>query len=431
MKEKRLRRKVWFTLCVLMVTSALCVIPVPGVNQGYLSILFSQSAALSFLDTLSGGAMSKLCVGGFGITSYISASIILQLMAVLLPKLEEIWRDGYQGRKLMEKTTFLLAMAVTLVGSTALSLSCGKGGIFTGYTAGHVIAAVICWMAGSAATILLAQQVEYHGIGNGITMVLAFNILSRVGSNARDAWASAVSGKGTRGTILAALSVAAFLALFYILAMYLQAGVLKVPIEQSQKKASALNTGAELPVPVNIASVLPVVYASSLTSLPAILAMVFGIDTSGRFGKLADCLSSRYWYSPEKWYHVAGFIFYVALVILFGIFSAQMSFSPEEAADGMKKNGDVIPGVNPGQETARYLAKRRNVMAALNIGFLLVISTVPDFICARLGITEFTFLGTSAVIVISMLFDTSLRARAASLHNDKKFLLFPSRLEDK
>lgn len=424
MKEKKLRKKVYFTIFVLAVASALTYIPVFGINKSFLASLFAETDVLNFMDSISGGSLSNMSVAGFGITSYITASIIIQLLAVIFPKIEGIRKDGERGHKIMEKATFAGGMAFTVVSGTFLAVGFGKNGLFVEYSPLYVVCAVLSWIIGSFIIMFLGQAVEEHGIGNGITMILGFNILSRIPHNITDYFRQNVSGKQTVTAVSYAAGLVIFLYLFYVVAVYLNKGVLNIPLKQTRKQASASNDDGIIPVGANISNVLPVIYASSIISIPSLVTALTGAGTDGVWKAVTSAFSSGNWYNPSEWYHIAGFVVYILMVAGFGLFSSELSFSPDEIADSMKKNGNVIPGVNPGKPTVAFLNRRRKVMSMVNVAFLILIAVIPDFICSVAGIGSFTFLGTSLVIIISMLMDTATRIRAMSIHNDKRFVLF-------
>lgn len=424
MKEKELRKRVYFTLFVLAVASALTQIPIYGVNPTYMKSLFEKASVLTFIDSLSGGSLSNISMAGFGITSYITASIVIQLLSVCFPKIEKIRKDGEQGRKLMEKVTCALAIVITVVSGTLLAISFGKNGLFVEYTPMYVIFAILCWLAGSIIIVYLGSRVEQHGIGNGFTLILGFNILSRIPYNIQRYYYTNVEGKSA--VLMAAYigGLAAALFVLYLITVYLQNGVLRIPLKQTKKKASSMNTDGYIPISANIANVLPVIYASSLVTFPSLIVALFGIRAGKTWTEVLSSLNASNWYNPSHWYHAAGFALYVLLIVAFGFFGSSLTFSSDEIADSMKKNGNIIPGVNPGADTVKFLERRRKVMSVINVVFLLVIAIVPDFVCSLLGITSFTFLGTSLIIIVNMLSDTALRVRAASLHNDRQFHLF-------
>lgn len=424
LKEKSTRKKVFFTVFVLAVAMALTQIPVYGLNNEYMKSLFASTGVLSFMDSLSGGSLSNMSVSGFGITSYITASIVIQLMSVIFPKLEMIRKDGEQGRKRMEKIEFFLAMFITLTSGTLLAIGFGKQGLFVEYSAKYIILAIISWLIGSFIVITLGQKVEIQGIGNGITLILGFNILSRIPNNVITFYYNNIYQQsiGVASAYVGGVIIGLFL--IFLITVYLQKGVLNIPIKQTRKKASIVNVDGNIPISVNIANVLPVIYASTLLSFPSIIITLFKIETNETVDEVLSVLSSSNWYNPTHWYHILGLILFILLIVGFGSFSSGLTFSPDEIADSMKKNGNVIPGINPGEDTIKFLETRRVKMSVINVGFLLIIAILPDFLCTKFGITTFSFLGTSLIIIISMLFDTALRLRAASIHNDKQFKLF-------
>lgn len=425
LKEKRLRKKLYFTVLILLICSAMTAIPVYGINVTYLDMLFGNSSMFTFLDALSGGAMARLSISGFGVSAYITASIVLQVISLIFPQIERIRKEGESGRKYMERVQLILAMAFTLVGSISLAIMCQRGNIFVHNNLLSIIIAVCSWMVGAFLTIYLAQKINDYGIGNGITLLLGINILSRFPSSVVMFLQNhVVNAANTTAAILYALGLVLGVLLFYLITVYLERGILQVPLVQSKKQSSILNTNGYVPMPVNIASVLPVVYASSLLALPNMFVSIFGIETEGVVSKLLATLDSTNWYTFERWYYPAGLILYILLIIFFGFVSSRMSFSAEELADNMKKNGDVIANVKPGEETIRFFEKRRLVLTTLNILFLLIIVILPEVICSLLGIGGFSFIGTSLIIVIAMLTDTGLKLRAESIHNSKQHRLF-------
>lgn len=422
-KEKELRKKLYYTIFVLAVAQLFTQIPIPGINSDYLQEIFSRTSVLSLMDNMSGGSLSHLSLAGFGITTYITATIIVQLMGIIFPSIENIRKDGEKGRKLLERVSLILMMVITFISSLAMSIGYGRNGMFTTYDAFHVALAVCSWMLGSFILISLAQKVEENGVGNGITLVLGFNILSRIPSNLVAYYKTDIFGRNTvaQVTILCLLTAALFV--FFLIGVYLQCGTLYVPIKQTKKSASIMNSDANIPMSVNIANVLPVIYASTLVAIPLLIQTFTGFEASGKLAIVFEIFDSSNWYMPTKWYHPIGLVIYILLIVVFGFFASEMSFNSADVANNMRKNGNVIPYVQPGEDTVAYLERRRKILSVVNVLFLIVLSVLPDLVCTHLHVT-FSFLGTSLIIVIAMLFDTALRLRAVSIHNDNRFNLF-------
>ena len=418
-KEKKLRMKLLFTVMVVAIAELLTNIPVYGVNKDYLKAVFSSTDILGFMDGVSGGSMTTLSMGTFGVTSYITASIIIQLLGVLIPKLEELRRDGEYGRKRFEKAEYILSFIIACASSFTLAVGFGKQGLLVEYTPKYVIAAIAGWIVGAVIIIVLGKKVEDYGIGNGISIILAFNIISRIPKNIHSYIEDTVKGASTKNAAAYIIGLILMLFVFYLITVYLQCGSINVPIKQARKSASAINSDGIVPVSVNIANVLPVIYAASLVSLPNMVVSLTGIKTNTTADKILSVFVSSNWYYPKHWYHILGLVLYLVLLVSLSLFSSGMTFSADEIADSMKKNGNVMQGVNPGKDTIAYFDRRRKIMAVVNVLFLIIVVTLPDLICSRLGITQFSFLGTSLIIIISMLFDTALRFQGASIHNDK------------
>lgn len=422
-KDNRMLQKIAFTIAVLFVSVTLANIPAPEINTTYLNGFFSNSSILSFMDTLSGGALSQLSIASFGVSSYISASIILQLLSVMFPFIEK-YRKGYHGKKVMQRANFLIAMAITLVSAVSLSLTCRNTGLYIRQDTASVVISVISWLIGAAIVMLLALKVEDYGIGNGLSLILSVNILSRLPAQIRSEYVSLPAGR-ERYFMIAGIVL--ILILMYIMVVYLQSGKLQIPIIQNRKNKSLYNDDVYLPMPVNIANVLPVVYASSIIALPQFIVSLFDISTNHYIERILECLSSNYWYEPERWYHVGGLFLYIILTVVFGIFCSQLSFNAPEVAENMKKNGDVIKSIKPGEETVKYLEKRRIILTYINVFFLCAITIIPDMVFAKMGITQLSFIGTSMIIVCSTFNDMAHRIRAMAIQNDPKYIIIPRR----
>lgn len=422
-KDNRMLQKIAFTIAVLFVSVTLANIPAPEINTTYLNGFFSNSSILSFMDTLSGGALSQLSIASFGVSSYISASIILQLLSVMFPFIEK-YRKGYHGKKVMQRANFLIAMAITLVSAVSLSLTCRNTGLYIRQDTASVVISVISWLIGAAIVMLLALKVEDYGIGNGLSLILSVNILSRLPAQIRSEYVSLPAGR-ERYFMIAGIVL--ILILMYIMVVYLQSGKLQIPIIQNRKNKSLYNDDVYLPMPVNIANVLPVVYASSIIALPQFIVSLFDISTNHYIERILECLSSNYWYEPERWYHVGGLFLYIILTVVFGIFCSQLSFNAPEVAENMKKNSDVIKSIKPGEETVKYLEKRRIILTYINVFFLCAITIIPDMVFAKMRITQLSFIGTSMIIVCSTFNDMAHRIRAMAIQNDPKYIIIPRR----
>lgn len=413
--------KILFTVFVLAVNLTLSNIPVPGINTDQVSYIFEIYSALGFVDTLSGGSLSSLSIAGFGVSSYITASIILQILGAAFPRLDQTKRGNY-GKRIFQRTSIILALVITLAGSLTFALTFGDNGLYVQYDFIHVALSVISWLGGTFLISVLALKVEDYGVGNGISLVLMCNILSSVPEQLINA--TVVS----ENKLLTIDVLSVMVCILYVLAAYLQEGHLEVPIIQNRKMPSRFNDAVILPVPVNISGVLPVVYATVILSVPAIVVSIAGVHVTGIAAEILQALSASNWYHLENWYDSIGIVVYLLLVWLFCGISSKMTFSSAEIADRMKRNGDVIENVKPGEPTIQYLEKRRRVASGIGFFFLVAVSVLPDLVCSLLSISQVQFFGTSMLIVMSTLCDMILRIKAATVHRRNRYRIFGRRL---
>lgn len=412
-QDKVTLKKIGWSVFVVAVSLVLQRIPVWGVRPDILKHLFAKTTPLAFTDTLSGGALSQLGIGGFGVTSIIMAGIMLQLAGIIVPKLEKIHSDGEHGRLMYERLNFMLAMAMTLVVGTGIVLSSSPiyhvKGVLT-------VVPVIEWLVGTAVIVKLAQSVHLKGIGNGPTLLLAANIASRVPADLLARLRAGQSVQAWAGAV-------GVLFVVIVLAVYLQAGSIKVHIQQTRKAVSIMNAEGEVPVPLAAASVLPLVYAQTIMALPSMIVAVTG-KYDGVIGELLKFTSQSHWYNPTSWEHVAGLIIYILLVAFSSSYASKLAFSSPDVANRMRERGDVVPDVAPGKETEKYFERRRRKLARVAAVMLLLIAVVPDFVLVRLGIRGFSFMGTSLIIMMAAFWDLRLRLTGCLKHHNKKYVLF-------
>ena len=417
-KKWELLMHLLFTIAVVLINLTLANIPVPGVDRDSLAEVFTLYDALGVADTLAGGGLSNLSITGFGISSYITASIVLQLLSVAFPSLD-MTRIGSYGRRIYQKINILVSIALTFISGTALILT-SRGSWGEAWYLPAV--SLLCWMAGTGVITCLGVKIEDYGIGNGVSLILTANILSRILEQIFHSIQSATESS---------VAVAVFLVM--ILAMYLAAAYfhkirLEVPVIQDQKAKTEFNEKPTLVIPANVSGVLPVVYASVALSITSAILSITGLG-NGKIGSEILCiLSSVCWYQPQHWYYSLGILVYLLLVGVFSRISSRMSYNSHEIANRMKQAGDVIEGVLPGEPTAEYLERRRKRMAFVGFLFLAFLSLVPDAVCTYLGVSQVGFFGSSMIIVFSTLRDLGMRMKAMALmRRRRRFQLFLSR----
>lgn len=412
-QDKSTIRKVFYTVLVVFVSLVLSHIPVYGIKSDILSGVFSDRSMLSFTDILSGGSLSQLAVGGFGVTSMITASIVVQLAGVIFPKIEKYRSDGETGMRLFDKIELLMAVAITLLVSLVITVVGSNYYELDGFMK---VIPVIEWLIGTVVIVKLAQSVQDHGIGNGQTLILAANIASRVP-------AEIVKRVVSDQPISNILILSVVLLVTIVFAILLQSGFVSVKIQQTNKPVSIMNSEGIIPVPVSMSSVLPLIYASAIVSVPALVSSFTGKE-DGILGYIMLFTTQSYWYNPSTWQNVVGFVVYILLVFLFSVYASKLSFSAPDIANRMRERGDVIPGVRPGEETEQYLDKRRRKLSIISAALIIIVAILPDFVFAKLGITGFSFMGTSLIILMAAFYDLRLRITGLLKQHNKKYSLF-------
>ena len=412
-QDKSTIRKVFYTVLVVFVSLVLSHIPVYGIKSDILSGVFSDRSMLSFTDILSGGSLSQLAVGGFGVTSMITASIVVQLAGVIFPKIEKYRSDGETGRRLFDKIELLMAVAITLLVSLVITVVGSNYYELDGFMKAIP---VIEWLIGTVVIVKFAQSVQDHGIGNGQTLILAANIASRVP-------AEIVKRVVSEQPISNILILSAVLLVTIVFAILLQSGFVSVKIQQTNKPVSIMNSEGIIPVPVSMSSVLPLIYASAIVSLPALVSSFTGKE-DGILGYIMLFTTQSYWYNPSTWQNVVGFAVYILLVFLFSVYASKLSFSAPDIANRMRERGDVIPGVRPGEETEQYLDKRRRKLSIISAVLIIIVAILPDFVFTKLNIVGFSFMGTSLIILMAAFYDLRLRITGLLKQHNKKYSLF-------
>ena len=407
-QDKTNIKKIGYTIFVILACLTLSHIPVWGLSSDTLSQLF-KVPILSFTDVLAGGALSKLAIGGFGVTSLIMAGIVIQLLALIAPKIEKLHGQGEMGRRFFDRLTLILAMLFTLGFSIATVWSSVAAYGFGVYIAVPMIE----WMVGSFIIVKLAQSVHDFGIGNGSTLILAANIAQRIPAEiiAR----SAQPSENVWIVIVMLLCV-------ILVSVYYQYARIDIEVQQTRKAVSVMNAEGRVSIPMAMSSVMPLIYASGFIAIPSLIGM-FVHDESGRLGVVINAFQGANMYNPVTPEQRAGLGFFIFLVVFFSHYASHMSFSSAEVVNRMMIRGDVIKGV-PVSEMVPYLEKRRKKLAWISSIFMVIIAVVPDMVALKCGVTTFSFMGTSLIILMAAFMDVKIRLTGMMQSYNKKYKLF-------
>lgn len=426
-KIKEIRNKILYTLAMLVVIRLGSQLPVPGVDRSYFSAWFAQQTgdAFSFFDAITGGSFLNMSILALNINPYITSSIIMQLLTIAIPKLEEMQRDGEDGRKKIASITRYVTVALALIQATAMAIGFGRQGLLVNYNAINVITCIAALTAGSAFLMWIGERITEKGIGNGISVVLVINIVSRLPQSLSSLFNQFVFGKAPATAILAACIIFAIIVLMVVLVIILNAGVRKIPVQYAKKVQGRKMVGGQtsnIPLKVNTSGVIPVIFASSIMQTPIIICSLLGYQGTGFWGEILKGLNQSYWCVPSQPIYSIGLIVYILLVIFFAYFYTSITFNPLMVADNMKKQGGFIPGIRPGKPTSDYLTRVLNYLIFIGAVGLVIVAVLPFVFNGVFG-ANISFGGTSLIIVVSVVLETVKQVESQMLvRNYKGFL---------
>lgn len=427
-KLKEIRSRIIYTLLMLVVVRIGTQLPIPGVNGSYFSEWFSgnSGSAFGFFDAITGGSFEKMSVFALNITPYITSSIIIQLLTIAIPKLEELQKDGEEGRKKMTAITRYLTVALALMESLAMAIGFGKSGLLLEYNALNIITAVVTLTAGSTVIMWIGERITENGVGNGISIVLTINIISRIPQDLTLLFEQFVKGKEIAFQVLNLAIIIAIIIAVTVLTVTLQGAERRIPVQYSRKVQGRKQIGGQssyIPLKVNTAGVIPIIFAQSLFMFPLIIMQLLGKSGgNGVGGTILKMLNQSNWCDFKEPIYSIGLIVYIVLVIAFAYFYTSITFNPLEIADNMKKQGGFIPGIRPGKTTSEYLTKILNYIIFIGAVGLVIVAIIPIFFEGAFN-ASISFGGTSLIIIVGVIIETLKQIESRMLvRNYKGFL---------
>lgn len=405
-KIKDIRTKILYTFLMLIVVRIGSQLPIPGVNREYFAQWFSQQSgdAFSFFNAVTGGSFEQLSVFALSITPYITSSIIMQLLTIVIPKLEEWQKDGEDGRKKILSITRYVTIGLSLVQSIAMSVGFGNKGLLQEFNVLSVVTVVVTLTAGSAMLMWIGEQITEKGVGNGISIVLLINIVSRIPADLGTLYETFIKGKTPAYAILAAVIIIAIILVTVVLTVILQDGERRISVQYAKKMQGRKMVGGQsthIPLKVNTAGVIPIIFASSLLQFPVVIAALAGKSGSN----WVKYLSSSNWCDPSNLKYSIGLVVYIILCVFFAYFYTSITFNPLEVANNLKKAGGFIPGIRPGSPTSDYLTKILNNIILIGVIGLIIVAVIPIFFNGVFG-ANVTFGGTSLIIIVGVVLET-------------------------
>ena len=417
LKTKEIRMKLLYVLVGMVIVRIGCNIPLPGVNSSVIQELFNKNQSLGFLDVMTGGSFSRMSIFALNITPYITASIILQLLTIAIPRLEEMQKDGEDGRKKINEYTRYLSIVLAIIEGAAMIIGFRNQNLFkdNGYTS--MIVAVAALTAGAAFMMWLGEQITEKGVGNGISIILLINIVARIPSDLSNLYNTYISGAGNiTNAIVAAIIIVGIIVAMFAFIVFLQDGERRIPVQYAKKIQGKKVTGGQtthIPLKVNTAGVIPVIFASSMMSLPVVIASFAGITPKSGEGatliqKFLKVCNQSDWCdisSFGEFKYTLGLLIYIVLVIFFAYFYTSVTFNPLEISNNMKKQGGFIPGIRPGKPTTEYLTTVLNSIIFIGAIGMVIVCVFPIFFSGAFG-ADVSFSGTSLIIVVGVVIET-------------------------
>ena len=427
-KVKEMRRKLLYLIWMIFVIRIGSQLPVPGVDSDFFKQWFESNTgdAFNFFDAFTGGSFTQMSIFALNITPYITSSIIIQLLTIAIPALEEMQRDGEEGRKKLTAITRYVTVGLALFESVAMAIGFGRQGMIPNMSFLKGIVVVASLTAGSAMLMWLGERITEKGIGNGISIVLTINIVSRIPSDMSLLYENFVKGKTIAKGMLAACIIAVIILFVVVLVLILNGAERRIPVQYSRKMVGRKMMGGQstnIPLKVNTAGVIPVIFASSIMSFPSIIAQFAGKGNgTGIGGEILRGLSSNNWCNPSQIQYSWGLIVYVVLCVFFAYFYTSITFNPLEVADNIKKQGGFIPGIRPGKPTSDYLTKILNYIIFIGAVGLVIVAVIPFFFNGVFG-ADVSFGGTSIIIIVGVILETVKQVESQLLvRNYKGFL---------
>lgn len=435
-KVPELRKRIWFTLLLMIVFRFGAHIPVPFLSKEAMTAFLGNGTDLfSLFNVFTGGAFANATVMALGVSPYINASIIMQLLAVAIPALERLAKEGLEGRKKLNKITRYVGIALAFVQGAGLYVTLHNMGV-ANPELGEIIrnesvltffVITLTFTAGTAFIVWLGELITEKGVGNGVSLIIFAGIISSIPSGIMTVYNQFLAdGVRTIGNIILALVILIIAILAIVLVVFFDSAERRIPVQYAKRVVGRKMYGGQstnIPIKVVMGGVMPIIFASSIMAFPATivrLATSGNLPTAGIWFRVLGCLTAGY---GPSWTDIVYAVLYFLLIIFFTYFYSAIQFNPIEMANNMKKSGGYIPGYRPGKPTSDYIAKvsqRLNLSGAIFLG---IIAVLPVVIGAVFGVKGLQIGGTSLLIMEGVALETVRQIESQMvMRNYKGFL---------
>ena len=378
-KIKEIRQKLLFTFLMLIVIRLGSQLPVPGVNREYFSQWFNNILGdnFNFLSAFTGGSFEKMSVFALNITPYITSSIIMQLLTIAIPKLEEMQKEGEDGRKKIAAITRYVTVGLALIESTAMAIGFNNQNLMADGSVWGIITVIVALTAGSAFLMWIGEQITENGVGNGISVVLTINIISRIPQDFASLYDQFMKGKSFATATLAAIIILAVVLGTVVLTVILGGGERRIPVQYAKKVQGRKIVGGQsshIPLKVNTGGVIPIIFASSLMQLPVVISSFFPAKSDNAWQKFLRVLNSGNWFKTATPVYSLGVLIYILLVVFFAYFYTSITFNPLEVAENMKKlitDRNLYERLQKGAVQTAHFYREEKVAEEAEKGYLL------------------------------------------------------------
>lgn len=409
-KIEQLRKRMIYTFWILVVVRLGCQLPIPGIDVSQIQQFLESvvGSSYSFIDSFTGGSFLSMSVFALGVTPYITSSIIMQLLTIAIPALEEMHRDGEDGKQKIQKITRYVTIALAIIESAGLAIGFSRQGALGESNIFTILTIIVTLTAGSSIIMWLGERISDRGIGNGISIILLINIVSRMPADFANLYEMFIRSKDLVQAVIAACIIIAVVIGTTILVIILQDAERRIPVQYSKKvqgRRMASGQASYIPLKVNTSGVIPIIFASSLLSVPSILINLVNATPGTTGQRILQGLNQNYWFNPEFPWASVGLLIYIALNVIFAYFYTSITFNPMEVANNMKKSGGFIPGIRPGKPTQDYLNKILNYIVLIGVIGLLIVALIPIFFNGMFK-ADVSFGGTSLIIIVGVILET-------------------------
>ena len=412
------KKKIAITIMLLVLVRIGSLIRLPFVNANYMKSILSGNN-IGVLSILTGSSLTEMGFFALSISPYITASIIIQLLTVVFPSLESMAKDGKQGQEKYKKIIRYTGVGLAFIQALAMSVGFGRSGLLTPYNVLTVVCATATWTIGASILIAIGEFIESFGIGSGVSMLLFLNIISTVPNDVKAIFEMYIAGKNLPAAIVAAAIVLGITFAVLFTCTFLINAEKRIVLTTSRRVSTYGNAGntSTLPIPFLTCSVMPVIFASSIMSIPLLVSRFVPAMQTGIIGGIVNACSQGQWFNGDFPLRTIGAVVYVALTFLFTYFYLSIQYNPAEIANNLKKQGTVIAGIRPGKPTADYLANITTKVALTGNACLVAMILATTFITNMSGISNMALGGTSAIIAVSVVHDVRKKLSAELVSN--------------